>query len=181
MLDLAAYVKETAPKLKSISDDPEELIQTLISLNVSRAHSDTSVAEFVGDVLETLEESDLVNSSNKEDAQVRLSKLLSVASLGVTAKALHLQLDHERLLSYVRILTDARPVYGTNVNAAPDAVLITHTLKLSYYQDGKPIDIYIAIDSDDIANFEQVIERAKSKATSLSKIFESSKIRVVHS
>jgi hypothetical protein len=61
--------------------------------------------------------------------------------------------DQERLLGGVRILTDGRPVYGQEVQGDPVAVLINHTLKLSYYQDGKPLEFFVALDTEVASQF----------------------------
>jgi hypothetical protein len=178
-LDLEGFVNEVAPKLAFVSQS-EKVIQALVALNVTRAHSEPPVSDLVNDVLDALEEGKAGSLGDRRaSAQKRLTQLLTITRLAITTKAIHLQIDHERLLASVRILTEARPVFGTNVNAPPDAVLITHTLKLSYYQDGKPIDFYVALDSDDILKLKEALERAQTKAVSLSKIFEAATIPVV--
>ena len=59
---------------------------------------------------------------------------------------MHLRDDHEWVFYYARILTDARPVYGADPSAAPSAVIISHTLKLSFSKDDDFRDFYIVLD-----------------------------------
>jgi hypothetical protein len=183
-VDLDACIKPLAPKLKSSSiKHPEKIIQVLISLSVTRAHSDPPVRDFVDAVLHAIEESSPKAFSNGQQTRARdnLTKLLSFEPLSIAAKAHHLLADQERLLAGVRILTDARPVYGQEIQGDPVAVLINHTLKLSYYQDGKPLDFFVALDTADIANLKLALDRAEAKADSLKQMFTKADIRIVQS
>lgn len=177
-VDLETLEKQAASKLTSVSKHPEKLVRSIIALNVTRAHAEPPVPEFVQRVLEALEEAE-VTGKKREIAEDRLTKLLTLPELNVATKAIHLKLDHERLLAQPRILTDARPIYGPDVSEAPLAVLITHTLKLSYYQDEKQVDFYVVLDDDDISALEEVLQRAKLKARSLRNIFQAANLKVV--
>jgi hypothetical protein len=52
-------------------------------------------------------------------------------------------------------------------------------LKLSYYQDDRAIDFYLALDDDDIAELEAVLQRAKAKTQSLSTLLQSANMKIV--
>lgn len=183
-LDFDALVKEISPKAKSFSlDKPEAIAELLVSLNASRAHGDTPVPKYVNEILRAMERAtppiDL-SGEKRSQAKDRLTKLLALESLSVATKAIHLQHDFERLLTHTRILTDARPIYGDDPNTKPIAVIITHTLKLTCYQNEKSADLYIALDAQDIAEFKKVLSRAEAKAESLAKTFASVRIPILH-
>lgn len=185
-LDFDALIKEIAPKAESFSlAKPEALGALLVSLNASRAHGDTPVPRFVNEVLRSMERAtppiDL-SGDRRSRAKDRITKLLALEPLSAATKAIHLQHDFERILTHSRLLTDARPVYGQDPAARPLAIIITHTLKLTYSKsDETTTDLYLALDSQDIADLKQVLNRAETKAKSLAKTFVTADIPILRS
>src|SRR5262249_13168735 len=147
---------------------PERVVNALISLNVTRAHSDSAIGDFADDILRALD----LRGSDLKKSKDRLSALLASEPISTNVKALQLQQDHERLLVRSHIVTDARPVFGASVRKAPVTMLITHTLKLSYYEEGRTREFYIALDSEDITGLKEALTRAEDKANSLAKTLE---------
>jgi hypothetical protein len=185
-LDFDALVKEISPKAESFSfARPDTLGTLLISLNASRAHGDTPVPKFVNEVIRSMERAtppiDL-SGDKRSRAKDRITKLLGLEPLSAATKANHLQHDFERLLTHSRILTDARPVYGQDPAGKPLAMIITHTLKLTYSESGdEQTELYLALDSQDITDLKQVLNRAEAKAKSLAKAFVTADIPVLRS
>jgi hypothetical protein len=185
-LDFDALIKEISPKAESFPFAKREALGALlVSLNASRAHGDTPVPKFVNEVVRSIERAtppiDL-SGDKRSRAKERITKLLALEPLSAATKAIHLQHDFERLLTHSRILTDARPVYGQDPGGKPLAIIITHTLKLTYSKgDEATTDLYLALDSEDIANLKQVLNRAETKAKSLAKTFVIADIPVLRS
>ena len=185
-LDFDALIKEISPKAESFPFAKREALGALlVSLNASRAHGDTPVPKFVNEVLRSIERAtppiDL-SGDKRSRAKDRITKLLALEPLSAATKAIHLQHDFERLLTHSRILTDARPVYGQDPSGKPLAMIITHTLKLTYSKgDDSTTDLYLALDSEDIADLKQVLNRAETKAKSLAKTFVIADIPVLRS
>jgi hypothetical protein len=182
-VDFEAGIKATAAKLAFL-DNPEKTLQVLFSLGVSRAHADPPVNEFVEDVLKALDESNpkILAGKKKLQARQNLRKLLSFEPLNTAAKASHLLADQQRLLVGVRILTDARPVYGQDPKQKPVGVLINHTLKLTYSHGHSEVDeFYVALDADDISDLKHALDRATTKAESLINVFKSANISIIQS
>jgi hypothetical protein len=173
-----------APKLKVLSvGDAETAAEALVSLYATRAPSEVLIPEFVDDVLGALaqREPQAVLPDKRDRAARQLERLLSCEPLSVAAKAMQLMTDQERLFFDARILTDVRPVYGIDPGAAPVGVVINQTLRITYLQDDKSIDFYVAMDSQDISKLRSLLDRAQIKAEGLRKIFESAKIPVIQS
>jgi len=185
-LDFDALVKEISPKAESFPFAKREALGALlVSLNASRAHGDMPVPKFVNEVLRSIERAtppiDL-SGDKRSRAKDRIAKLLALEPLSAATKAIHLQHDFERLLTHSRILTDARPVYGQDPGGKPLAMIITHTLKLTYSKgDESTTDLYLALDSQDIADLKQVLNRAETKAKILAKTFVTADIPVLRS
>ena len=105
-VDFDASLKTIAPQLASLSiDKSDRLAGVLVSLSVTRAHSDTPVPDFVADILHAMEEADAetLAGDKRDRARNNLAKLLSFEPLSTAAKAHHLLLDqgtHARYRSY---------------------------------------------------------------------------------
>jgi hypothetical protein len=183
-VDFEASTKALVPKLAANHvKQPSNLLRVLISLSVTRAHADPPINEYVEDVLEAIDESEpkLLAGKKKFHARQLLRRLLSFEPLNVAAKASHLLHEQANLLASSRILTDARPVYGPDPERKPTAVLINHTLQLSYVQDTDHKDFFVALNAKDIANLKKVLDRALAKADSLAAVFKSNNIKIVQS
>ncbi len=92
--------------------------------------------------------------------------LLGAEAFTLTAKAQDLQTDDERTFCRARILTDLRPVFGTNIEDGPKGMVIIHLLKLGFHQASERHhdEFYVALDADDLQTLKKVVERAQSKA-----------------
>jgi hypothetical protein len=176
-VDLDGSSTAIASRIRSAAIvDPENIVQTIISLSTTRSHQNKPVDEFVGDVLEALDEFGEVDK-----ARGNLTRLLSFAPLDIVTKAYHLLHDQERTsLGAAKILTDARPIFGQEVGT-PAAFLINHVLKLTYLKDGKSADFYIALDASDISELKRLLERAEAKAESLKQTMGNIRIPIVQS
>jgi hypothetical protein len=181
-IDFDSGIKTAVPRLTFL-EKPEKILQVLFSLNVTRAHLDPPVNEFVEDVLKALDESNprILAGKKKLQARQNLRKLLSFDPLSTAAKASHLLADQERLFVGVRILTDARPVYGQDPKQKPVAMLVNHTLKLTYSHNMRVDELYVALDADDIGDLKRALDRATAKADSLASVLKSANINIVKS
>src|SRR5262249_11812011 len=139
---------------------------------------------FLTELRETLAETQFPGLTFNDDQwgeqKTFLTKILECEeSIGITAKALSVMLDHARVFGNARILTDFRPVFRSNPNKPPAAAVIVHTLKIEYREDHEMKEFFVALDSLDIARLEELIKRAKLKEVALNKSLSSSKIPVL--
>lgn len=167
--DVSARVK---PLIKSISpEDIPEIANALFGVHLGRFQSNVSTDQFATDIAQMLSEQDTrapkLTEPQRKSLQDRLTKLLAVNSLVVGAKAHSILFEHERNLTRTRILTDIRPVFGEKVADLPTATIIIHTLKISYMQGGEIKDFFVAMDTKDLSQLIDVLERAKQKNKSL--------------
>ncbi len=97
-------------------------------------------------------------------------RLLGIDALNlVDVKAKELQTEAEHIFCEARMITDLRPVFGSNVTDSPEAMIIVHTLKLGYhdFQSQTHREMYVAMDADDIAKLIEVLQRAEKKTKTL--------------
>lgn len=156
---------------RSVSDS--RIAEALTSLYVVKSSREVSAEEFAEAVCAAAER-EAPNGPpfpqpERTQFKDRLVKLLNVKGVGIAAKAVDLQTDDERTFCGVRILTDLRPVFGSNIADGPEGMVIVHLLKLGYHQTGidRHVNFYVSLDSDDLKMLRKVIDRAEQKANAL--------------
>jgi hypothetical protein len=168
--ELAAWV---AAEAKSISpSELEQVVDTLTSLYRLRSKNEVSPERLARDVQSSAaSDTELAISGEKGMALGRrVAVAAALDSLNVVrVKAKELQLEAERVLCDFRVLTDLRPVFGSNVKDTPTAMIIVHTLKLGYHHtdSAKHRDIFMALDLDDIVKLQEALRRAEEKTKTL--------------
>lgn len=103
------------------------------------------------------------------NASEKLRRLLSFEnSIGVTAKARGLLIQHEHFYCKGRILTNLRPVYKRDLGT-PVASIIYHELRITYHKsdDSDTRDIYIAATKQHLLRLRSLIDRALQKEDGL--------------
>ena len=162
---------QVSAKLKRVSaEDLSEVISTILSLSGFRLHDITTAEDLAEQVAQAAIEADLPIKSDKERTTFknRLIKFFELNSLFVSAKALGILQTNENLFCTARILTDIRPVFGTDPKVPPTAAVMVHMLDLSYHKKNGDLEhLFIAMDSLDIEILRDVLNRADSKAESL--------------
>ena len=157
-------------KIKGVSpEDVSEIVTTIMTLSSHRMHDDSTAEELAEQVVQAAIEANIPIKSDKERItfKYRLLKFFELNTLFVSAKALGILLSNENLFCSARILTDIRPVFGTDPTVAPTAIVMVHMLDLGYHKDGELKHLYIAMDSIDIDTLREALNRAEMKAESL--------------
>ena len=169
------------PPVNNLSpDEAEQVMHAVNSMYRVRAHAEVSLEEFVSDVCDALLECDELQSNQVPQFRKRLTRVLGIEALDFAAKAAALLDEHEHLFCSVRIVTDARPVYGKSVSEPPAAMVITHILKIDYHGAGGRLhEIYIGLKSKDIKELRSALDRAEEKAISLQTTLEASKMKFI--
>jgi hypothetical protein len=100
---------------------------------------------------------------NPQSLASQLGKLLGLErSLGITAKALGVMQDYERVFCGTRVLSDMRPVF-TSAGDAAVAGFVVHNLSIHYLQDGNYKEFFVALDTSDLQELKMAIARAEQK------------------
>ena len=155
------------------SEESDLLIETLLALQLARTAKHRGIETFVGNVIEELlEEPAAIQFENSEQTQFseRLHALLAIDGLTVQAKARDLQLEHAHVFINGRIVTDLRPVFRDGPEEPPSAMVLFHTLKLSYFdrqREGERSTFYIALDESDLIALKDLLDRAENKSKTL--------------
>lgn len=94
-------------------------------------------------------------------------------TLGVVSKALSLLRDRERVFSEARIVTDYRPIFRKSLEQLPSAAVITHTLRITFNEDGSSVSLFVGMDGEDLEALKECVERAMQKQATLARAFPS--------
>ncbi len=174
MVDTIAVsnVEEIVPallSLYSIKDDPQ--------------FSALEVAQGMALGMEEIPAEELRSSLDEEQRdsfQNRLLELLSIDALSAIARAGGLLLDNEHSLRRSRIITDIRPIFEPDKPQAPPAgAVIVHMLKISYWADNEVKNFFVALDTNDVRELSEQLERANSKAESLKSVLEAANVSYI--
>lgn len=177
---------ESVIEPKGIAPEAAQAIRdALFPLYRGRGSSKVPVSEYVKDIAESLKEVEGDEAAWLQSEELfnrfkeRLVRLLSVSASQLVAKAHNVLLEHARTFSSVRIVSDIRPVFGDDVEAAPTAAVIVHMLKLVYYQAGERREFVVAMDTKDIQLLVDACERAVKKTKSLESVIASTNMTYI--
>jgi hypothetical protein len=161
----------------------EAIVEAILSLNQAKAYYEMSVDDFLDAISNSLE------SASKEfphatdgDTRIRerIKEFIGIPSIARLAKATILRYDHERTFHGAKILTDLRPVFGSNVDDAPEALVLTHTLKVGYHRSGQKLqEAFFVMDEGDLEDLKKAVARAESKAKSIRSALAKTSLRVL--
>lgn len=154
------------------------VLDTLYSLYYMRDLSGVSPATFLDDLMDGISRNRELKPTAKDIPKLRslLEKVLSVDSLNTVSKAARLQRDGERLYCTAKILSDIRPVFGSDATGRPAGAVLTHTLKLGYHEGKDHREFHVVLDSDDLEALADVVQRAQSKDKTLRNLLREAKL-----
>jgi hypothetical protein len=168
---------------------PRELTLGIISVLVSLYHTRDEakpVGDFVDkEVFAAIKRAKALAPENEDAQWKRLSNFLKAAlsserTLGTAAKAGPVLTHHERIFTGAQIMTDLRPIYHVDVSEKPEAAVVVHMLQIGQRDSfNHRAELYFALDSNDIAELKEIIERAMRKEKTLRNIMENSGITVL--
>jgi hypothetical protein len=107
-----------------------------------------------------------------------LSRILTDSSLVVAAKALSVATDCPRLFTESRIISDLRPIFGEQTSEPPSGAVITHTLRITYAEEGGEKEFFVYLDSRDLDELQGQIKRALDKDTTLRRLLQRTNLKV---
>jgi len=100
---------------------------------------------------------------------------LGAEVFGIISKIDDLRTESQHVFCHARVVTDLRPVFGSDVQKGPMAILVTHNLKIAYHGSGGSgtHELYVSMDASDLSELKDVILRAEAKAKTLRPIVDS--------
>jgi hypothetical protein len=169
--------KQAQEHYRGDSSELNQLIQTLIGLNMTRINFDISIDQFAQDVVDAMQGEDglLPQKFNRVAFLPQLTSLLKTPSIDVSSRANDVQHEYEKLFSSARILTDLRPLFGSSGTEIL-GMMIVHNLEISYHHNHEYKEAFFAMDESDLALLRKALDRAELKAASLQQVLKKSEI-----
>ncbi|MBD2164713.1 hypothetical protein H6G04_09890 [Calothrix membranacea FACHB-236] len=167
--DLALVV---ASKVQTLTEEEIiDVVEALISLYNFRDYSGESIerlAERISQSVQDDKELPNISDEQKQEFQRKLTAFLEFDGvLSVTSKAINVVRDHERLFTRSRVLTDMRPIFESEIEKGPAGIAIVHMLKIEYADLNGTHEFFVALDSIDLEQLREQLDRAGRKAKAI--------------
>jgi hypothetical protein len=165
--EMVTHIAKRVPSIPK--DQLTRMLGTIYTLYHIRELAGVEHSQFLDDLMEAIQQSPTLQLSQKETPKLRslLERLLNIDSLNMVAKAGRLQRDGERLFCTAKILSDIRPVFSSDPAGRPIGAVLTHTLKVGYHDGKEHREFHVVLDSSDLDQFGDTIQRAQAKDKSL--------------
>jgi len=169
--------QELATQVGIESETAGDLVRVLRTLYVLRETASASEPEFLTE-LNTVIDSTFKNAeflkTGRDALTAFLKDALSVPNFSLVAKAVTLMTGYERKFCSARLVTDLRPVFGSDLAKGPVANLLLHRLSLSYHDGDDMKEIFLALDSSDLREIRSLVERAMDEEESIERASKTS-------
>ena len=175
---LALYASSVEKHLGKETGFVSGLVQVLSSFLSLREHFPGSVDELVSELYEAAVKEGLETSEETWNRFVRNLKsfFATNTSLEMVAKARDIAYEEERILYDVRVITDLRPIFRREIEKKPQAFIVSHALRISYYENEQSKEVYLALDRNDLKRMQTIATRALEKEDALVTLVKSIKI-----
>jgi hypothetical protein len=153
------------------------LLDMLQGMYIVRLEKDISAEEFAQQICDFAASSTVPElkppDSDWEPIRTSLAQLLDLdATVGVIAKAISVSFEAERLFQDGRVISDIRPIFARNLSEKPAAAVIIHTFRLKYYDVDSLKEFYVNLDSSDVKQLQETMQRAIDKEANLRQYFK---------
>lgn len=180
---------ELAPKIASQVDtiprsDIDDIVEVLLPLYLLQERHNRSSSEIAEDICRAMDRSDneelQFSSDERQRFKNRLIELFGIEAVRVGAKALEMLFENQRSFLNARIVTEVRPIFGSNPEDTPAGALIVHMLKITYREQGEEREFFVALDTTDVGKLSSLLDRADAKAESLKAYLERTRVSYIH-
>ena len=166
-------------KVKSINGEDAKILRDfLVPFCVNHSSSDKEALQYV-ESIRSLEVELGISKKDWDIVKSRLTTILNVKPLILSAKATAILHEYERTFGRTRVLTDIRPIFDTTKDANLEAGIVIHTLNIHYHQEGEHKDFFVTLDDNDLDMLIFALERAKAKAQNLKQHLKKTKLMCI--
>lgn len=195
--ELVSALRDVSPVLSSVGlsskvaskidtvprSDIDEIVGVLLPIYLLRERQEISTPEIAEDVCQAMDRSNdeelRLSGQNRDRFKRHLIELLDVESVRVGAKGLEVLFENQHSFIGARVVTEVRPIFGSNLEDTPTGALIVHMLKLTYQERGQEKDFFIALDATDVSTLRDTLDRADTKANTLKAFLERTRVSYV--
>jgi len=143
------------------------VVQMVGALGTIREERNVPIEELAQQITEAARSVPLADLAEDDWKRIErdLARIFEASKAAVkTAKVVELLNEHEHTYCpKSRIVSDIRCIFAPGELIEPVGAVIVHMLKLAYHQDGETKQFFVALDSDDLRDLRDTLERAISK------------------
>lgn len=161
-------------KLSLPREDGQLLLEAVVSLIYFMGSHGKSAEEVVKEVSKTTHGM----SIDQARFEKNLARILKGSGLVFAAKALSVATDCPRLFTEARVISDLRPIFGDTVAESPLGAVITHSLRITYAEEGDEKEFFVSLDSRDLTTLQDHIARALQKDKTLRALVANTKLKI---
>ena len=177
-LSISLLSKQISDLTNLSYEDIEDMVTMFFELYVFQSVRTYPIEQIVDSICDYAKQSKNEKLIPKDNNWDRLKKnMLAVLNqdntLSLSAKAIEIYSDYEKVFCNAKIYSDIRPVFSSDLEEKPIMVVI-HNLKITYNENNEHKETFIALDSNDLKQLKNQIQRAEEKEESLIKILKSS-------
>lgn len=167
-IDTKDFISHVSKRADLSEERASPLVWMLISMYRASKGEPQPFAEEVVEAVKDLQDEPDASERDWSGLGGDLAKILSLHdSLGLTAKIGDVRTEYGAVYCSGRILTDIRPIFGTDPDSAPMAAAIVHTLRITYHAGESHKDFHVALDARDLRQLRDLVERAAKKERAL--------------
>ncbi|MGH9280945.1 MAG: hypothetical protein ACRD12_23010 [Acidimicrobiales bacterium] len=146
------------------------IVRALLAVQTMRTVHGDSLAGFANDIATSVSLD--LQPETAAALATRLERLAETPTIALTAKAMDIAQEHDRVFHTARVVTDIRPVYGDDATEPPFGAVITHVLRIDAFRNGRLEDYYVALDNSNLVHLRHAVDRALEKNDSLGALLD---------
>ena len=158
-------------------DAVTNILELLFAIYDLCKRSELSLDEIIGEIAQKISSEKEISTSipidKVEKIRLRLTDLLgSNGTIATSYKAIIILNDHQYVFNDCRVFTDVRPIFGLDTTAKPAGMGIGHLFKIMYVDLNGEKELFISLDTADLEQLGEQIQRAISKEKTLRSMFK---------
>lgn len=182
-LSIPSLLIELEKQIGKRLENGTSILELLLALHRIKIDLNVDRAEFLVDVFDCV--SLMLDNSEAQTGQPNIlnnfrnhfEKLLKSNSvLETCAKAIKLFNENSVNFQDASLISDIRPVFKTENSISIKAALISHKIKLSFFEDGRRDELFISVSREDLAHLQNMIDKATTQDTLLRKHLKETRI-----
>ncbi len=148
----------------------EDIISTIFDLYFNAWKSGKEISNFITLAINSINDEcsspddKIVTSEQQKILIDYLQKVVALdQTVGISAKGIALSIGNAKLFSTANVYTDIRPCFPVGFEKEFLGGIILHQLEINYYEEGGSKQVYLTLDTCDVAALKEQLNRAEEK------------------
>lgn len=142
------------------------VFDTAISLGFGMAEVEEDVPGFARLLANSLDAEKPDETLDRDKLRTRVEALLSIDGLLTRARATSLALENHRIFLDASVVTDLRPVFGTD-GVTPTGMVLVHDFKVVFGEGGDRHEFFVSLDDHDLDKLIGLLNKAKDRVPAI--------------